>query len=72
MQGTKENIVRLDADHRSMCKFDLSCQHDADSYKLVVGNLKTLYRDCTSIGEKSMLNHQEKNSGIENDLRVRE
>ncbi|KAH6702130.1 hypothetical protein BKA61DRAFT_495074, partial [Leptodontidium sp. MPI-SDFR-AT-0119] len=42
LPGIKENIVRLEADHRSMCKFDLLCPGDQDNYSLVLGNLRTL------------------------------
>jgi hypothetical protein len=42
LPGIKENIVRLEADHRSMCKFDLLCPDDKDNYSLVIGNLLTL------------------------------
>lgn len=43
--GSRENVVRLDADHRNSCRFDDS-MHDQDNFKLVRGNIQELYNDA--------------------------
>lgn len=43
LSGSRENIVRLDADHRDLCRFDYS-MHDQDNSKLVRGNIQELYK----------------------------
>ncbi|KAA6408714.1 MAG: hypothetical protein FRX48_07796 [Lasallia pustulata] len=43
LSGSRENIVRLDADHRDLCRFDYS-MHDQDNSKLVRGNIQALYK----------------------------
>ena len=44
LPGDRENIVRLDARHSDMCRFDQS-QHDQDNLKLVISNIEDLYDD---------------------------
>jgi len=36
LPGDRENIVKLDADHGDICRFDTS-EHDQDNYELVRG-----------------------------------
>ena len=50
LAGTRENIVRLNADHGGLCRFGENLV-DQDNYKLVKGNLKELYRQAVRNGE---------------------
>ncbi len=43
MPGDREHIVKLNANHRGLCKFGLG-QTDQDNFKLVRSNIKDLYR----------------------------
>ncbi|KAI0376539.1 hypothetical protein F5Y04DRAFT_209589 [Hypomontagnella monticulosa] len=47
LSGDRENIVSLDADHSTVCKFGLE-QPDQDNLKLVRSNIRELYE---SVGE---------------------
>lgn len=49
-----ENIVKLDADHSSVCKFGGS-QRDRDNFELVRVNIRDLYKNALSIGEFSVI-----------------
>ncbi|SPO06474.1 uncharacterized protein DNG_09164 [Cephalotrichum gorgonifer] len=42
LPGDHENIVKLDADHRGVCKFGPS-EEDQDNFELVLGNVQDLY-----------------------------
>ena len=50
MPGDRENVVKLSADHRTVCKFGPS-QTDQDNLKLAKGNIRDLYRNALKIGE---------------------
>jgi hypothetical protein len=54
MPGDRENIVRLNADHSGVCKFDQS-QIDQDNFELVRSNIKDLYKNALKIGELGTL-----------------
>jgi len=45
LPGERENIVRLNATHSDMCRFDDS-QQDQDNFKLVANNLEELYEEA--------------------------
>ena len=52
LSGERENIVKLDARHSDLCRFD-EIQHDRDNFRLVSSNIEDLYGDalkrCESI-----------------------
>ena len=48
LSGIFETPIKLDADHGSMCRFDLSVERDRDNYELVRGNLLDLCRKATA------------------------
>lgn len=50
LPGDRENIVRLDASHSDMCRFDQS-KRDQDNFKLVWSNVEDLYEDALKRGE---------------------
>lgn len=50
MPGDRENIVKLDADHGDVCRFDRS-EHDQDNYELVERNMKDIYLNALKKGE---------------------
>ena len=54
LSGSRENIVRLDADHRNMCRFDDSMR-DQDNFKLVRGNIQELYNGA--IRHSELISH---------------
>src|SRR5688572_19065015 len=45
MPGHLENVVKLDADHSSVCKFGAS-QTDQDNFELVRANIKDIYKNA--------------------------
>ena len=45
MPGDKEHVVKLMADHSSVCKFGQS-QSDQDNFKLVWSNIRDLYKNA--------------------------
>jgi len=45
MPGDHENVVKLNADHRGVCKFGPSLD-DQDNFKLVRSNIKDLYTNA--------------------------
>jgi len=45
MPGDRENVVKLNADHRGVCKFSAS-QTDQDNFKLVRANIKDIYKNA--------------------------
>ena len=45
MPGDRENVVKLEAHHSTVCKFG-SSQDDQDNLKLVKANIKDLYREA--------------------------
>lgn len=50
MPGDRENVVKLDADHSTVCKFG-SSQIDQDNLRLVRGNIRDLYNAALKKGE---------------------
>ena len=52
--GDRENVVKLDADHSSVCKFGMS-QTDQDNFKLVRSNIRDIYKNSLKFGELSRL-----------------
>jgi hypothetical protein len=50
LPGSRENVVKLDADHRGVCKFGPS-ETDQDNLKLVRANIRDLYRVALKIGK---------------------
>ncbi|KAB5557932.1 hypothetical protein GE09DRAFT_93575 [Coniochaeta sp. 2T2.1] len=50
LPGQRENVVKLNADHRGVCKFGPS-EADQDNLKLVRGNMKDLYRSALKTGD---------------------
>ena len=50
MPGDHENVVKLNADHRGVCKFGPSLD-DQDNFKLVRSNIKDLYMNALKTGE---------------------
>ncbi|KAK3380656.1 hypothetical protein B0T24DRAFT_697246 [Lasiosphaeria ovina] len=45
MPGDRENVVKLNADHVTICKFGPG-QEDQDNFELVLGNIKDLYSNA--------------------------
>jgi hypothetical protein len=52
LPGDIENVVRLNSDHRNMCRFNPAEQTDVDNYKHVRHNLRRLY--CDIIGSTQL------------------
>jgi hypothetical protein len=50
MPGNCENVVKLEADHSTVCKFG-SSEDDRDNLKLVKANIKDLYREALKKSE---------------------
>jgi hypothetical protein len=50
LPGDRENIVKLNADHSGICRFDES-EFDQDNFKLVRSNVKDLYKSALRVGE---------------------
>ena len=46
LPGHRENIVRLNADHSNMCRFDVTDQRDKDNLKIVSSNLEDVYNEA--------------------------
>ncbi|RFU27200.1 hypothetical protein B7463_g9151, partial [Scytalidium lignicola] len=46
LPGEREYAVRINAEHRDMCRFDPSIQDDEDNYQLVEANLEELCTDA--------------------------
>jgi hypothetical protein len=73
LPGDHENIVKLDADHRDVCRFDTS-EHDQDNYELVRGNVKNIYKNALKIGESDRILRSEGEKNVEaqdQDLKAR-
>ena len=43
LPGHRENIVRLNAGHSDMCRFDAKDQRDQDNLEIVLSNLEDVY-----------------------------
>ena len=43
LPGHRENIVRLNASHSDMCRFDAQDQRDKDNLEIVLSNLEDIY-----------------------------
>lgn len=46
LPGDVENVVRLDADHSNMCRYDTREEADRDMYELVAFDLGRLYENA--------------------------
>lgn len=46
LPGQRETQLRINADHRNMCRFDMSVQGDLDNYRKVERNLQMLCADA--------------------------
>ena len=46
LPGHRENIVRLNASHSDMCRFDVKDQRDKDNLEIVFSNLEDLYDEA--------------------------
>ena len=53
LPGHRENIVRLNADHSDMCRFDIKDQRDKDNLKIVSSNLEDVYKEALKCGESA-------------------
>ena len=55
LPGHRENIVRLNASHSDMCRFDAKDQRDKDNLEIVFSNLEDLYdealKSCESVND---------------------
>ncbi|KAK3372277.1 hypothetical protein B0H63DRAFT_291271 [Podospora didyma] len=51
--GHRENIVKLDADHRGMCKFDGRSLKDQDNFKPVLGKIDEFYNEALRLCEST-------------------
>jgi hypothetical protein len=52
--GDRENVVKLNADHRGVCKFGPS-ETDQDNLKLVCSNIKDLFQSALKTGKSLSL-----------------
>jgi hypothetical protein len=50
LPGSRENIIRLEADHGDICPFGDS-QRDQDNFEIVKGNIEELYLEAINNGE---------------------
>lgn len=50
MPGDRENVVKLNADHRGVCKFG-SSETDQDNLELVCANIENLFQSALKRGE---------------------
>lgn len=48
LPGNRENVVKLNADHRQVCKFGDS-QTDRDNLELVQSNIRDLYKNALKL-----------------------
>ncbi|KAI9783675.1 MAG: hypothetical protein M1839_003523 [Geoglossum umbratile] len=55
LPGDVENVVKLDANHSEICRFDITIQRDRDNLCLVLANIKMLYGLAIARGEISSL-----------------
>lgn len=53
LPGHRENIVRLNASHSDMCRFDTKDQRDKDNLEIVLSNLEDLYVEALKICESA-------------------
>lgn len=51
--GHRENIVRLNASHSDMCRFDAKDQRDKDNLEFVLSNLEDLYDEALKSRESA-------------------
>jgi hypothetical protein len=73
LPGDRENIVKLEADHRDVCRFDTS-EHNQHNYELVRGNVKDIYKNALKIGELDRILRSEGEEKVEaqdQDLKAR-
>lgn len=54
MPGDRENVVKLNASHGNMCKFGAGTT-DQDNLKLVLGNIRDLYKNALKSSELTYL-----------------
>ena len=55
LPGHRENIVRLNASHSDMCRFDSTDQRDKDNLKIVSSNLEDVYTEALKSCESAKL-----------------
>ena len=55
LPGHRENIVRLNAGHSDMCRFDAKDQRDKDNLEIVFSNLEDLYDAALNNRESASL-----------------
>ena len=53
LPGHRENIVRLNASHSDMCRFDAKDQRDKDNLEIVFSNLEDLYDEALKTCESA-------------------
>ena len=53
LPGHRENIVRLNASHSDMCRFDGTDQRDKDNLRLVFRNLEDVYTEALTSCEST-------------------
>ena len=72
MPGDRENIVKLDADHSDVCRFDES-EHDQDNYELVERNMRDVYLNALKKGElnRVLLSNRDDVGARDQDLQAR-
>ena len=59
LSGNRENVVRLEANHSDLCRFD---ENDEDNSKLVLSNIEDLYDNAVSTCKTLGVCTLEKNS----------
>lgn len=60
LPGTRENIVKLDADHNGVCRFDTkTSEEDEDNYNKVRANVEDLYENALKKSELTVALSQE-------------
>jgi hypothetical protein len=50
LPGDRENVVKLNADHKQVCKFG-DGQTDRDNFELVRSNIRDLYKNALKLCE---------------------
>lgn len=72
LPGHRENIVRLNASHSDMCRFDGISQRDIDDLKIVSSNLDDAYVKALSCESANEAHLPELNTeGVDRDLEDR-
>jgi hypothetical protein len=55
LPGSREHVVKLNAEHSDMCRFDLSIPNDQDNYEVVEANLEELCLEALKQGERNVI-----------------